>query len=102
MDFASWLEHHYLTCSFKEVSGIDCLGCGMQRSFVSLLRGDIYESVLYYPPLLFLIVYFSAISLYSLNILKLKSDTLTRMTYALLTIVLLSYIFKGIFFGLNH
>ena len=99
MDFASWIETHYVTCTFKEISGFDCLGCGLQRSFVCLLRGDLYGSIRYYPPLLFLISYVVVIILYLTNSIQIFSDRIRHMTYALLVIVVLSYILKGFFWA---
>lgn len=52
MNLADWLEHHLLSCPYKSIFGIDCPGCGMQRSFVALLRGEFRESFLLYPALL--------------------------------------------------
>lgn len=49
-----------LTCELKKLTGIDCPGCGIQRSFYKLLEGDIIESVKLFPallPLFFLITY---------------------------------------------
>jgi uncharacterized protein DUF2752 len=52
MNLADWLEHHLLRCPYKSFFGLDCPGCGMQRAFVALLRGDIKESFFLYPALL--------------------------------------------------
>lgn len=101
MDLASWIESHFLTCSFKEVSGVDCLGCGLQRSLICILRGDLYGSIRYYPPLLFFISYVVVIILYLTNVIQIFSDRIRHMTYAFLTIVVLSYILKGFFWGLR-
>ena len=101
MIFADFLEQHFATCSIKEATGIDCLGCGMQRSIICLLRGDLYGSIRYYPPLLFLISYIVVVILYLTNLLQVFSDRIRHMTYALLTIVVLSYILKGFFWGLS-
>jgi len=46
------LETHQLTCFYKSKFGIDCPGCGMQRSFIALLRGDLIASIKMYPALL--------------------------------------------------
>lgn len=54
-----WLEEHLLPCPFKSFAGIDCPGCGLQRSFVLLLRGDFSASFHLYPalfPLLLLVI----------------------------------------------
>lgn len=47
-----WLEDHYMTCPYKAMSGVDCPGCGMQRAFIELLKGNFIESFQLYPALL--------------------------------------------------
>lgn len=47
-----WLEHHLLTCPIKYFFGIECPGCGMQRAFIELLKGNFLESIRVYPPLI--------------------------------------------------
>ncbi len=34
------------------MSGVDCPGCGMQRAFIELLKGNFVESFQLYPALL--------------------------------------------------
>lgn len=49
-----------LTCGIKKITGMDCPGCGIQRSFFKLIHGDFIESFELFPallPLLFLIIY---------------------------------------------
>lgn len=43
-----WLENHLLTCIFKSSFGIECPGCGTQRAFIALLKGDIISSMQYH------------------------------------------------------
>ncbi len=55
-----WLAAHLLRCPFKQMFLIDCPGCGLQRSFVALLRGDVSQSWRLYPamlPILFLVIF---------------------------------------------
>ncbi len=47
-----WLESHMLPCFYKKYFGVDCPGCGMQRSLVALLKGDLLESLHLFPALL--------------------------------------------------
>lgn len=47
-----WLEDHFMTCPYKALSGVDCPGCGMQRAFIELLKGNFVESIQLYPALL--------------------------------------------------
>ena len=46
------IEDHMLTCSFKSATGMDCPGCGFQRSFLALIKGNFYESIILYPALI--------------------------------------------------
>jgi len=80
-----WLEQHLLSCPIKSYYGIDCPGCGLQRSILLLLRGDILKSIEMYPatiPMLATIVLF---------FLHLKFD----FKWAPKTLIIL-YLFTGV------
>ncbi|MES2681303.1 MAG: DUF2752 domain-containing protein [Bacteroidota bacterium] len=47
-----FLEQHLFSCSIKSLLGVDCPGCGMQRAFIALLKGDLRESLCLNPSLL--------------------------------------------------
>ncbi|OUS21664.1 hypothetical protein A9Q93_00285 [Nonlabens dokdonensis] len=52
----SWM----LPCMSKQLMGMDCPGCGIQRSISFLLQGNIVDSFLMYPglfPGIFLFVF---------------------------------------------
>ncbi len=49
---ADWLEQHTLPCFYKKYLGFECPGCGMQRAFIEILRGNFLESLKIYPALL--------------------------------------------------
>ena len=54
--FVEWLKNHLLTCPSKYVFHVDCPGCGLQRSFIALIEGDLVKSFQLYPatiPILF-------------------------------------------------
>jgi hypothetical protein len=56
----NWLEQHLLACPFKSFSGMDCPGCGIQRSLLLLFQGDLAMSFKLYPatiPILILFVF---------------------------------------------
>ncbi len=38
-----------LPCLWKQTLGVDCPGCGFQRSCIKLMEGDFYESLLLFP-----------------------------------------------------
>lgn len=48
-----------IPCPFKHLTGMDCPGCGFQRSAISLFEGDLAESFALYPatiPILVLLI----------------------------------------------
>jgi len=47
-----WLENNLTPCFFKSHFGIDCPGCGMQRAFIALLKGNLFESLHHHPALI--------------------------------------------------
>jgi len=60
LSFVGWLERNSLPCFYKKYLGIDCPGCGMQRAFIELLKGNFLESLKIYPalfPTFFLLAY---------------------------------------------
>ncbi|GGC44426.1 hypothetical protein GCM10011386_40950 [Parapedobacter defluvii] len=50
LEASSWLQNFLLPCPFKALTGIDCPGCGFQRSLLALLKGNWGESYHLYPP----------------------------------------------------
>lgn len=92
--FVHWLEHHLLTCPFKHLTGLDCPGCGVQRSVIALLKGDLMASFKLYPatiPLIGLLV-FAAIHLK----FELKNGAFfIKFLYIVVTLIIVSnYIYK--------
>jgi len=64
MGFISFLEENMLSCQWKEM-GIECMGCGLQRSVIYLLKGDFVNAFLSYPAIysLVLMLFFLALHL---------------------------------------
>lgn len=51
--FIHRMESYQLPCFFNSSFGIECPGCGTQRAFISLLKGEFVQSFQTYPPLIF-------------------------------------------------
>ncbi len=83
-----------LPCLNKKIFGIECLGCGMQRSILLLFKGDFVAAFYMYPaiyPLLILLLFLG------LNFfIKFKYDKYIKIFLMILTILtmLISYIIK--------
>ncbi len=50
LEGVSKLQALFLPCPFKSLTGIDCPGCGFQRSLYALIEGNWAESYHLYPP----------------------------------------------------
>jgi len=89
-----WLEAHMMECSYKKYLGVECPGCGMQRSFIELLKGNFYESFVLYPALSTTI--FLMIFLILHLIFKFKNGAnILKITFIINVIIMvLNYIYK--------
>ena len=57
------LENYMLPCWSKTLFGVECLGCGLQRAFLLLLKGDFVGAFEMYPALYVTLVFFGLIGL---------------------------------------
>ena len=46
-----------LPCLNKSLFGIDCLGCGIQRAFILVIKGDFIEAFKMYPAIYTLLLF---------------------------------------------
>ena len=58
MGVIQWLENNLFPCPYKKYFGLDCFGCGIQRSFIELFKGNLVESFYLYPALIPMILMF--------------------------------------------
>ena len=59
--FAKGLEDYMLPCLNKKLLGFECMGCGLQRSVVLLINGQLLEAFFMYPAIYTIIVLFGFI-----------------------------------------
>ena len=89
-----FLEAHLLTCPSRKYLHIQCPGCGLQRSFIALLRGDFRTSFILYPatePILLLMGFL----LLHLKYRYAAGPLLLRGIYLFcVAIILIQYIYK--------
>ena len=48
MGLVPFLEDHLLSCPWKQV-GLECTGCGLQRSIILILKGEFVAAFAMYP-----------------------------------------------------
>lgn len=88
------LETNILQCPGKKLIGLNCLGCGFQRSFILLLKGNLIDSFLMYPALIPIIIMFVYLIVHFFLNFKKGAKTL-QYFYLLNTILIIAnYIIK--------
>jgi hypothetical protein len=52
LDISDW---NMLPCLSQQLFNISCPGCGIQRSFINLINGNLYQAFILYPAIFFII-----------------------------------------------
>lgn len=95
---ATSLEDKMMPCMYKKYIGIECPGCGFQRSIAALLKGDLVESFYLFPALIPVII----MVLFLIIHLKMKfsngGNILMWMFIANAVIIIGSFIYNQITF----
>jgi len=88
------IEDYMLPCMNKKLFGIDCPGCGLQRSVVHLFKGEFGAAFEMYPAIYGLVslVLFVVAS----QFIKFRFDTQIKIFLGILTgaTIIISYILK--------
>jgi len=99
--FIKWMESHMMSCFYKKYLGIECPGCGMQRSIIELLKGNFWESLKIYPALLptvFMVVYLILHIIFDFK----KGAAIVKYSFIInAMIVVINYIAKQISYGIH-
>ena len=83
-----------LPCVYKQYLGFECPGCGIQRSFIALLKGDFAESFELYPPLIFILVLLITVAAQLIFDLKYGALILKIMFISTALAVFLNFIYR--------
>lgn len=92
--FLFWLKTHLLTCPVKHYLGIDCPGCGFQRSAVALLEGNFVSSFKLYPPTIPLIALFLFTLIHLKFDLKQGAFYIKILYIGISLLIIIHYIYK--------
>jgi hypothetical protein len=89
-----WLEQHMGTCYYRKYLGFDCLGCGMQRAFIELLKGNLWTSIQFYPALLPLIFTFGFLVLHLIFKFRFGAWVLKGSFILTILLVVVNFLYK--------
>ena len=85
-----------LSCSWKTYLNQECMGCGLQRAIIHLLKGEFIESFKMYPALFTLIIMFTFLIFHLKFNFKKGHLILRYLFYINVIIILANYLFKNI------
>ncbi|WP_170179861.1 DUF2752 domain-containing protein [Flavivirga rizhaonensis] len=83
-----------LPCLNKKLFGVECMGCGLQRSLALIFKGQFLDAFYMYPAIYSLIILFLTIGI---NIFfKFKHSTKIIGALAIITVstIIISYLIK--------
>ena len=83
-----------LACPYQTYFNMDCMGCGIQRSFIALLKGDLLESIIYYPALIPMLLMFSFLIAHLVFKFKHGAAWLKYQFLFVITIVVVNFVVK--------
>jgi len=89
------LEKYMLPCLSKTLFGVECLGCGFQRSFLLLLQGEFAASFEMYPA-----IYTSLIFLISWASTFVFKGIFSQKTIVILAVINAVFMIAG--YGYHH
>ncbi len=93
MGLIAFLEENLLSCPWKEL-GLECTGCGLQRSVIHLLKGEFIAAFSTYPAIYTLIIMFVFLGVH-LRFNFSKGAQILKWLFVLnLAIIIVHYVLK--------
>ena len=83
-----------IPCLSKKFFGFDCPGCGTQRSFALLLKGDIAGAFHMFPAIFTTVILFVFIGLHFVDRSRKYNTIIIRLAIVNAAIMIISYIYK--------
>lgn len=90
------LENYMLPCFTKEFIGVDCPGCGLQRSLLLLSKGDFLAAFKMYPGLFPMLLLFGFLGLTKVFPVKYSNTITIALMVTTVGFILINYILKFI------
>ena len=90
------IEDYMLPCFTKQLLGVDCPGCGLQRAVVFLLDGDLVSAFKMYPAIYPILLLFGFLALNKFFTFKHANKTIITLMILSVTAILINYILKFI------
>jgi len=83
-----------LPCMNKSLFGVDCIGCGVQRSILLLINGEFIKAFYQFPAIYTTILLFIFIGLHLINKKRDYQKIIIALAIINTIIMIISYIYK--------
>lgn len=88
------IEDYMLPCLNKKLFGVDCMGCGLQRSLAFILKGEFIEAFYMYPAIYTLILLFLVIAINTFKNFKYANKIIIILAILNVVIIIGNFILK--------
>ena len=88
------VEKYMLPCMNKSLFGIDCIGCGTQRSLLLLLNGEFTKAFYQFPAIYSTLLLFGLIGLHLIDKKRNYQKLIIGLAITNALIMIISYIYK--------
>lgn len=88
------MEDYMLPCMFKKFFGVDCIGCGLQRSLILVFKGRFSDAFYMFPAVYTSLLFFAFVGLFFID--KKHNYTNFVIGSAILNacIMIIAYVYK--------
>ena len=88
------IEKYMLPCMNKSLFGVDCLGCGTQRSLLLLINGDFTKAFYQFPAIYTTLLLFGLLGLHFIDTSRDYHKIIIGMAITNALIMIIAYIYK--------
>ena len=88
------IEKYMVPCMNKSLFGVDCLGCGTQRSLVLLINGDFIKAFYQFPAIYTTLLLFGFLGLNFIDKSRDYHKIIIGMAITNALIMIIAYIYK--------
>lgn len=88
------MEEYMLPCMFKQLFGLDCIGCGIQRSIALLFKGNFVDAFYMFPSIYTTILLFLFITLHILDKKHAYHKIVISLAILNAIVMIIAYVYK--------
>ncbi|MCL5245941.1 DUF2752 domain-containing protein [Cellulophaga sp. 20_2_10] len=90
------INEYMLPCMNKKLLGVDCPGCGIQRSLALILQGDFTAAFNMYPAIYTLLLLMGFVGVNYFYKIRYASKIITALAIINVILILTNYLYKFI------